>query len=101
MTDTDLDRWIALKIMRWRRATNHWVKGNTLQYAFDSWNPTKSHDQAFQVVEKMDDCLHLSEHGKNGIWAAMFCTYGHEWVSAKTPALAICLAAKAAIEGVE
>ena len=115
MTDKDLDGWIALKIMGWRRATNHWVKGNKLQYAFDSWHPTESISDAFQVVEKMrEDDFWFSMSYKEGIapdfkgpgYMVRFrcvrgATRGDHIGYAETAPLAICLAAKKAIEGVE
>ena len=103
MTDKDLDGWIALKIMGWRRATNHWVKGNKLQYAFDSWHPTESISDAFQVVEKMRT-THFKwfemAHRPNG-FTCNFSGDPRHTVFTETAPLAICLAAKKAIEGVE
>ena len=116
MSNRELDRWIAENVMGWNiRETDYdygqlhshgtsiyyWCEGIEKRVREGCWQPTESISDAFQVVEKMNDCLHLSEHGKDGIWAAMFCTYGHEWVSGETAPLAICLAAKKAIEGVE
>lgn len=61
---------------------------------------TTSISDAFEVVEKMENCLHLRQHGgKAGGWVANFCASTWEEVEADTAPLAICLAAKKAIEG--
>ncbi len=54
-------------------------------------------NRAFEVVEKMDDCLHLKQHNKNGLWEAHFCV-ADVTAEADTPEMAICLAAEKAIE---
>jgi len=53
---------------------------------------------AFLIVEKLDGCLHLKQHGKKGIWEALFCEAGPEHeASGKTAPLAICRAALLAV----
>ena len=48
---------------------------------------------AWTVVEKVNDCLHLRQHGKDGLWSVMFCGKMTEEVSGETAMVAICRAA--------
>lgn len=114
MTNRELDNWLAQNLMGWKKEKRfgtppygifYWID-ESLSYkwlrpseGWEAWQPTESISDAFQVVEKMDDCLHLREHGEDGTWCAMFCVSMTEWISGNTPPLAICLAAKRAIEG--
>jgi len=64
------------------------------------WRPSTNIAHAFEVVEKMDDCLHLRQHGEKGNWSASFCGHYHGHANeshADTPAMAICLAALEAV----
>ena len=110
MTNQELDDWSAIKAMRWRRASRHWVKDNKLQYAFDSWHPTESIADAFMVILINIDNPRLQFFGLTlnkstiggYIWEAKFYN-GRRMYQATAdkdkPSLAICLAAKKAIEG--
>lgn len=54
----------------------------------------------WMVVEKMQDCLHLCEHGKEGTWEACFCYAGPgKEASANSAPLAICRAALLSVLG--
>lgn len=50
---------------------------------------------AFEVVEKLDSCLYLKEHGRDGTWEAFFCGANETaWIGrGETAPLAICRAA--------
>jgi hypothetical protein len=111
MTNRELDGWIAENVMGWKWAQfseilgagkDYWRKDGNGRYHFqcggEDWNPTRSIAEAFQVVERMESCLHLKQHGKTGRWYAMFCDCVDEYVEAETASLVICLAAKKAVE---
>ena len=114
MTNTDLDKCMAENIMEWRYGDEWWP------WWFDkygakmpeSFHPTESISDAFQVVEKMmekfpDWFFTLDVFGKNYTGkdraVATFQESAeayiiHSCVGAETRAKAICLACKAAIE---
>lgn len=48
---------------------------------------------AWEVVEKMDDCLHIKQHGECGNWQAYFCGYQKSKACGHTAPEAICKAA--------
>ena len=108
----DLDKWLALNVMGWTIIDELHIKDNNGNYVFDGspWHPTESISDAFQVVEKMESLGYAFilnsginiPSGKKFILTGFvgdgnkkFCT------EEKTIPLAICLAAKKAVEGVE
>ena len=38
-----------------------------------NWQPLTNMNHLWMCVENIDDCLHLKQHGENGVWSAMFC----------------------------
>lgn len=120
----ELDALVAEKVMGLSRQVR--IKGSTEYVTIYSKNPyfpdgscdlndlnfyaapknySTSIAPAWEVVEKLDDCLHLREHGEEGIWEAWFCGLGepeneNRVAHADTAPLAICLAALKAV-GVE
>jgi hypothetical protein len=112
----DLNREVAEKVMGWKDM-GYWADGYGHAYSINAvagpdvfciahiedtqcsceiWNPLEDLNQCFEVVEKIGDCLHLSEHGKEGRWAAQFCGCSMEWSHGDTPNIAILKAALAA-----
>ena len=67
-------------------------------YEVDSY--TEYITDAWKIVEEMNDCLHLRQHGNRGRWAAKFCGKCDLESHADTATMAICLAALKAV-GVE
>jgi hypothetical protein len=63
--------------------------------------PMKSYStdisSAWEVVNNMSNCLHLKQHGQDGVWVAEFCHNPGSQVSGKTAPLAICRAALLAV----
>lgn len=51
----------------------------------------------WEVVEKLEDCLHIKQHGEYGKWEAYFCGYQKSKVHADTAPEAICKAALLAL----
>ena len=99
MENRELDNWLAVHLMgspKWEESPSSHSLHVELNYSVPKY--TTSISDAFQVVEKMDNCLHLRQHGKTGGWVANFCVSTWEEVEADTASLAICLAAKKAIE---
>lgn len=105
----DLDRWIAENVMGWVPHgdwcyENH--PDNVLILSSD-WHPTRNIQQAFEVVEKMREdgygfALELPMSG--GCYAEFWKESNYDTVTFKaehndTPTLAICEAAKKAMEG--
>lgn len=37
------------------------------------WNPAENIRDAMELVEYLGDCLHLTQHGTQGVWEAWFC----------------------------
>lgn len=104
MTNEEIDREVATSVMGWKLCTGHehashpWYhteKGEVIYC--DQWIPTTSIEQAFMVVEKLDDCLHLKQHGSEGMWVACFCGYGPKEYHGETASLAICKAVLKAV----
>ena len=105
MTDQELSKWLAERIMKWicfkslmsGIPDSYCTTTDNIHFDFimyiDDWNPVKNIKQAFMVVEEMDDCLHLKQHGEHGNWSANFCGCTQEAASADIPEMAICLAA--------
>jgi len=56
---------------------------------------------AWEVVEKMGDCLHLKQHGEQGEWEAWFCGYPNSKAHGETAPEAICKAALLAVMDIE
>lgn len=126
MKNRELDKWLAEKVMGWelyKDPKNHckpYYRGdliaeNTLRLIDQSdWDPTASTSDAFQVVEKMVEDensdfyeweFELGNNHIKGPWYALFSLSGTGLAYCgfadsidKIP-LAICLAAKKAIEG--
>ena len=113
MTNQELSKWLAIHVMGWEfeycdenipcaRIVN---KDNCS--AWFEWNPTENIKQAFMIVEKMESkpfFLRLSNFCSTGEWQwkAQFCSDSRDLYFDKVaniPALAICLAAKEAMEG--
>ncbi len=99
-----LDRWLAERVMGWTKRILvdpiGWecrTESNKVGKMENGWHPTESISDAFRVVEKMESCLHLKQHGKTGRWSAMFCDCMDGYIEAETTSLAICLAARKAI----
>ena len=40
-----------------------------------AWNPGEVIADAWEVVDKIGDCLHLRQHNENGVWTAHFCLF--------------------------
>ena len=123
MTNKELDRWIAEKVMEWeatypdRFSGDHFsAHGDQFRYGLakakypngleeHEWTPTTSISQAFEVVEKMRELgwgfvLH-SSYLPSGTHVR-FWYYLKEYESkahAETPALAICKAVYEAVKG--
>ena len=95
----ELDDWLAENVMGKPTGYYSLQMSNVDSDRWKDWHPTTNIAQAFEVVEKMNDCLHLKEHGEEGKWCAMFCASMMEYEHGEIPALAICLAAKKAKEG--
>jgi len=96
----DIDREVAEKVMGWNpNEDGDWdtPDGHWCGYYEHEWHPSTSISDAWQVVETIDDCLHLKEHGAKGIWCAMFCGLMQEWEHGDTAPLAICKAALKAV----
>ena len=96
----NFDRWLAEEVMGWEYS--HRETGGMYRNGDDliaNWQPTQNIEQTFQVVEKINDCLHLKQHGILGEWSAMFCGLMMKEISANTPEFAICKAAEMAIKG--
>ena len=120
MTNKELADWIAINIMGWKKEKKYgtppygifyWVD-ESLDYkwvkpaqGWGNWQPTESISHAFQVVEKMDCYFQLLRHS-DGTWFCAFVPDFHNMSSKrfcrneKTAPLAICHAAKKAVEGV-
>jgi len=109
MDDKELDSWLALNVMKWERATNHWVEDCKLRFAFDSWRPTKSVSYAVRVVREMRKLyplwhVELLWHAGGGITATVYestkgyVVCGRAKGDDTEEALAICLAIKRAIK---
>ncbi len=103
-----LDRWLAERVMGWRyietllnREKIYIASEDDAHYIVhmhaEDWRPTQQIEHAFRVVEEMESCLHLKQHGKTGRWSAMFCDCMDGHIEAETASLAICLAARKAV----
>ena len=116
--ERELNEWLATEVMGWEIQVNtqsySWAPGHIVPLLGEWWvnteggttflktdfNPLHNISQCFEyLVPKMNDCLHLKEHGEKGTWSAMFCASTIEWSNADTPESAICLACKKAWEG--
>lgn len=121
----DLDRWTAENVMIPGNVTRHgsWydvhrvVDGHLIRCrkyeiyhvwaggCINGWHPTRDITQAFDVVEKMREkgwSFELGDNHHEGKWYAIFeipMTDNQHYGFADTPALAICEAAKKAVEG--
>lgn len=106
----ELDALVAAKVMGWKTITVNTpyryvknaggciVDGTAERLSAGliphQWFPSRDIADAWEVVEKMNDCLHLKQHGKDGIWEAFFCISGPDMEgSGETASLAICRAA--------
>lgn len=97
----ELDALVAEKVMG---LTNlHWMSGQLHYGAEHEMNllPDYSTDisAAWEVVEKMGDCLHLKEHGAEGEWEALFCGFSESKAHGETAQLAISRSALLAVMG--
>ena len=118
MTNKDLDKWIAEHIMGWKKEKKHgtppygicWWVDSSFAYkwikpvqGWGKWHPTESISDAFQVVEKMRT-THFKwfemTHRPNG-FICNFSGDPRHTEFAETAPLAICLAAKKAVEEME
>lgn len=113
MTNRELDKWIAENVMGWHEAMwkqdfKYWYKRNERKMrteGWECWQPTGSISDAFQVVEKMsqlDYWVDLTDkYMRPESWeCCFFASEGFMYQAfAETAPLAICLAAKKAIEG--
>jgi len=114
MTNRKLDYWIAENPMGWKltkqislspRDDFFWGQNGEFIISDYDWRPTESISDAFQVVEKITKNGTQVEMGKNLMgdedW---YCVFGidPEYIAyANSLSLAICLAAKKAIEEVD
>ena len=99
MENRELDYWILKNVMEWKQSSN-------INPVF--WHPTESISNAFQVVEKMiesDEILMcaLQYDGHRKQWRFVLRKYEEIivedfWPWANTIPLALCLAAKRAME---
>jgi len=64
-----------------------------IEQLFGVRGASQSIQAALEVVKHMADCLHLKQHGEQGIWEASFCSYPGITGHGNTAQLAICLAA--------
>ena len=108
MKNRELDKWLAENVMGWVG------KHGRPNFFLALWHPTEFISDAFQVVEKMmekfpDWFFTLDVFGKNYHGDRFVATFqesakayiAYSCASGKTAPLAICLAAKEAIEGIE
>ena len=67
----------------------------------DPHNWTKSYSTsisaAFEIVDKLDACLHMTQYGPNGIWTVLFCGGSDIRAEGETAPLAICRAGLLAV----
>ena len=102
----DLSAFLAINIMRWKeeRFNNHavWVdEKKNIVCLQDAWTPPTNIAQAFEVVEKLRTTLFKwfeMAHRPAG-FTCNFVGDPHYTEFAETAELAICLAAKKAVEG--
>jgi hypothetical protein len=96
-----MDEWVATAVMGWRKGNREqgdlpWYPPKNSLIHFASFNvPGYSIDWSTmeEVVEQIDGCLHLREHGEQGMWEALFCHYPESISHAETAPLAVCRAA--------
>lgn len=86
----ELDLLIAEKIIGWG-------KYEALNYIPNKYSTDIA--AAWEIAKKINDCLHLKEHGAKGNWEAYFCGYQISKVDADTAPEAICKAALLAVIG--
>lgn len=108
----DLDRWLAENLMGWHIVKQgedkleHWVDMNeNLIWIVDTWHPTRHIGQCQQVWEKMRDnekhfigwhlemCVYPP-----GYCGARFIESQRTYIIADTIEMAVCMAAKQALE---
>ncbi len=114
MENRELDKFLAIHVMKWTyfetmldgqktyTTTKDGVHHDFLMYA-SNWHPTTSISDAFMVVEKMTSKPNtdfvLQYCGSYVATFGEYCGWSQEGSDAPTAPLAICLAAKKAIEG--
>ncbi len=106
MQNRELDNFLAIHVMGWeliqqKGLLSWWAdKTGSICRHYENWHPTTSISDAFQVVEKMR-VTHFKwfemAHRPNG-YTCNFSGDPRHTVFAETAPLAICLAAKEAIE---
>ena len=110
----DLDKWLAENVMGWKIHYSDWSHGMVYyedskfdhKGLMDEWQPTQDIKQAFECVEKF--CTESSFTLHFDPQASYNYDETHRWISctpedencatATTPALAMCLAIKKAME---
>ena len=123
MTNKELDKWLAENVMGWQERGDKydvlcWYERNERKASagsWDRWKPTESRSDAFQVVEKMLEKFpdwfftldifganYGPKYGDSEVVATFHESAEgyiiHSCEGAETAPLAICLAAKKAVE---
>jgi hypothetical protein len=107
MTDRELDRTVALEVMRWHRGGIYYCDemGNTLDVEIVDWKPSENIAQAWRVVDRFlerdSGCL-FSVGAPHEIFSSPRCQFWEAMIYrssgyADSPAKAICLASLAAV----
>lgn len=106
----ELDALVAEKVMGWQIFGDEGVhpRHKDLFDKTPHWSMLREYPcysekiaAAWEVVGKINDCLHLKEHGVKGVWEVFFCGYHGSIVSADTAPEAICKAALLAVMEVD
>lgn len=118
MSDRELDAWIAENVMGWHLGPTRqmWIsKSGGHACSVKTWSPSGDKEQAFEVVEKMRERLGVGAyylitspmihpiHGDTR-YQVSFLSYdgsgdlGNGWAEHESLPMAICLAAKQAME---